>query len=562
MEDKVVLFKKQENQYNTTIYKDHFNLPKNELKPNTSDDPFSLDNIIKVKQVNFNSRKHGSFEYDNQDFNDEESFLKNYGNVFAYVTHTRKTLVIEQKEKNIAIKFYTYVRYRNPGSKYFVVRKNLMYLTFNFKRKMFYAGEIRSKLKKITGKKQSFDVRNLSYSCAGLMHSVMYMGDNVSEMHETLNLFYNTIIDKLELKIDKNLSPNGKHFLIYLKLKNIKYPDAYLNFCDFNFKLKDLRKQKNNLVSHAMDYLDLRGNNIRKIFNKNVGIDLVKIQYFYHLLGVDYFNKIKNTDIFSHSFHSNSWYRQIENDTNREYLTNTEKSNIVSLINSLTYNEQLDTIKEHVYFKERLKKHEEFVKIRAKTNDDFITEHEEWSKLLTSYKTGYVERYYGENQNKIESAIICNGEVYYPVLLKNTDQYENESIIQRNCVRTYSERADCLIMSLRKGEPNGNERLTIEYQFRKNVILNVQTKARFNQKASEEWSEVVRILGETINKFYSDGSIKLPKIIKSYKNGKRVESNAIFPKDEKISYMTPKWDNMKINSINNDYLFYGIDVLP
>ena len=562
MEDKVVLFKKQENQYNTTIYKDHFNLPKNELKPNTSDDPFSLDYPIKVTQLNFYSRKRGTFEYDDQEYKDEESFLKNYGNIFAYVTHSRQTLVIEQKEKNIAIKVFSYNRYRTPGSKYFVVRRNLKYLTFNFNKKMFYAGEITSKLKKTTGKRQTFDVRNLEQSCSSLYYQVAHILKGSCETNTFFDIFYNVIINKLQLKVDKNLSPNAKHFLIYLKIKNIKYPNAYLNFCDFHFKLKDLKKQKNNLVNYAMDYLGLRGNNIRKIFNKNVGIDLVKVQYFYHLLGVDYFNKIKNTDIFSHTFYSNSWYRINRNEINQDDITNTEKSNIVSLIDSLTYNEQLETIREHIHFKEKLKKHQEYVKIKSKTHDEFITEHEEWSKLLASYKGGYIERYYGENANNIEKTIICDKDLYYPVLLKTTEQYESESLVQRNCVRTYSQRPDCLIISLRKNSPDSTERLTIEYQYRKNKILNVQTRARFNDIASEEWVRAINVLDDTVNLFYVNKTIDLPKITKTYKNGKSVESYSIFPEEEKMHFMTPVWEDSSIYSDNNNYLFYGLDELP
>ena len=46
-------------------------------------------------------------------------------------------------------------------------------------------------------------------------------------------------------------------------------------------------------------------------------------------------------------------------------------------------------------------------------------------------------------------------------------------MLQKNCVRSYVHKPDCLIISLRKNNPTSEERLTIEYQFRKNEILNV-----------------------------------------------------------------------------------------
>ena len=48
--------------------------------------------------------------------------------------------------------------------------------------------------------------------------------------------------------------------------------------------------------------------------------------------------------------------------------------------------------------------------------DELISEHEEWSRLIQSYRTGEVERYYGE-VDVLETPIIYNDETYYPVLL-------------------------------------------------------------------------------------------------------------------------------------------------
>jgi hypothetical protein len=124
------------------------------------------------------------------------------------------------------------------------------------------------------------------------------------------------------------------------------------------------------------------------------------------------------------------------------------------------------------------------------------------------------------------------------------------------------QRADCLIISLRKNNPNGEERLTIEYQFRKNEILNVQTRARFNQMADEEWSSAIPVLNDTVKKLYKDKVIQLPKMIKTYGNGRKVESSAIFPDEEKMIYLTPEWDNPIVYSESTNYLFDDFDLLP
>jgi hypothetical protein len=425
---------------------------------------------------------------------------------------------------------------------------------------MFYAGEISSKKKKVTKKVQKFDVKNLKDGTNGLFYSFYNSLDEKS--NNTLNIFYDVICDKLNFNIDKSLPLEAKHFLIYLKIKKIKYPDTFANFINLYFKLSDLKKHKNNLVNYVMDFLDVKGNNARKILNTQLNIDTRIFSSFYHLLGVDYFNKIKNTQIFSlgsNGTYNTYWSKEI---FDTQDITNSEKSNIVSIIEKCTYWEQLQTILEHIEFKNKLAKHGEIVKIKAKNLDDFNSEHEEWSKLVASYKTGIIERYYGEKQNEIEKTIICDKDMFFPVLLKGTVDYEKESTLQKNCVRTYVQKPDCLIISLRKNNPDSDERLTIEYQFRKNEILNVQTRARFNKMADEEWSRALSILNDTVKKLYKDKVIELPKMTKTYRNGRKIETKAIFPDEEKMVYLTPEWDNPIVYSETTNYLFDDFDYLP
>lgn len=548
MEEKNVLFKHQTTNYTTSIYKPFCSIIVE--KPKEVYDLFE-EYPVKFRQTNIRG-KEGFFEFDSE-CNDENTYLENYGNPLACLNMTRNTYVIEQKEKNISIKHYYYHRYRNVNKKYFLVRKTVKYLTFNFSKKMFYAGEISSKRKKVTKKVQKFDVKNLKDGTNGLFYTLSYTLLEKSE--EIINIFYNVICDKLNFNIDKNLPLEAKHFLIYLKIKKIKYPDTFANFINLYFKLSDVKKHKNNLVNYVMNFLDVKGNNARKILNTQLNINTPMFSNFYHLLGVDYFNKIKNTQIFS--LGGDGTYNTYWPNERFDFpqITNSEKSNIISIIEKCTYSEQLQTILEHIEFKNKLAKHGEIVKLRAKNLDEFISEHEEWSKLVASYKTGIIERYYGEKQNEIEKTIICDKDIFFPVLLKGTTDYESESTLQRNCVRTYVEKPDCLIISLRKNNPFSEERLTIEYQFRRNEISNVQTRARFNQIAGEEWNRSISILNDTVKKLYKDKVIQLPKMTKTYRNGRKVETKAIFPDEEKMIYLTPKWDNDTVYSNNMNYLF-------
>jgi hypothetical protein len=187
----------------------------------------------------------------------------------------------------------------------------------------------------------------------------------------------------------------------------------------------------------------------------------------------------------------------------------------------------------------------EEVKFKFTNISSFNLEHEEFSRLLQSYRKGEVERFYG-NIDSLEKPIEHEGETYYPVLLRKTSDYEEESQHQRNCVRTYAERPECLIFSIRKESTDGDERITVEYQYRHNEILNVQERAKFNEMPSLEFSQVAKIQLANINLMYKLETLKLPKLIKKYRSGKVIEQQSTFRSLEhegtKVIAMTPRWD--------------------
>jgi hypothetical protein len=103
-----------------------------------------------------------------------------------------------------------------------------------------------------------------------------------------------------------------------------------------------------------------------------------------------------------------------------------------------------------------------------------------------------------------------------------------------------------LIFSIRKGSTNGDERITVEYQYRNNEILNVQERAKFNEMPSLEFSQVANIQLANINLLYKLGTLKLPKLVKKYRSGKVIEQESTFRSLEhegtKVVAMTPRWD--------------------
>jgi len=543
MSDMTVLFKEEFKRYETSIYH-NFNSIEN--KKEVDDDDLFLTKTEFVP-------KQGVFKYSHTEIG-EESFVKNYGNPFATPIMCKKTLVIEENESKIALKLYTYRSSRDQGKKYYKVRRVIDYLTFNFKRKLFYSGFLNLKKKRKVGSRMSINKTDIT--SIDIIRKISFFDENNDynkdkRLTNCLNIFLNRIIDRLNLNINTENSIKKNYYEIILKIAGVKYPNAFEKFASYYTPKKEIKKFDNNLVTWFMKKHNLKGSKIRNLLNMYENIDIDIILNLYNIFGIDLFNKIENKSLLTRtnqSIYVNGWWG---NDTSYNKLSKSEKENIIKIINTTSADEVLNSLNDHVSFKEQLKKYGEYVKINAKTYDEYVTEHSDWSSLLQSYKTGDVTRNYGEDANLIEKPIHYDGNTYYPVLLTKTGEYEMESSHQSNCVRTYSEKPHCFIVSLRKENKNGSERATIEFQFRRNQLVIVQKLGRFNKSLSPEWTSPINELNEFANYLYSKGMIKLPTMNKTYRNGKTKFSVAKFDDDDKILHLVPVWDN---EEQTNNYL--------
>lgn len=506
-------------------------------------------------------KKSGRFYYDEL-FLSEEEFVKNFGNPFAQVDFSRQRVFIEEGEDSISIKAQYYHKWRTVGKRFFVVRKQTNYLSFSFKTKMFYYGVFKGKNKKKIGNSMKVDpsyrsIRDLEYTL---------------KIHESVRsesyfyFFLEKIWDRLGLGNPQNFetkNPFTHYSLTKYLIKGVKIPNNWIQYTDIFVPIKTLRSCDMNLVDGVMKMLKLKGSKVKRILNETQSVNFDRLTGLYNLLGIDRFNKLPDK-IFNYQFTNDRygyiveenpaggqhWYcmydeHQKDFKSNLPDLTSKEKDRILHLSEHLddgVYN----TLIEHLRFKKKLLELGEDVKLRFESRSQFNEEHEEFSRLLSSYSRGEIERYYGEIDS-LESPILHQGETYYPVLLRKTIDYEKESQHQRNCVRTYAERPDCIIFSIRKGSNIAEERITVEYRFTKNEILNVQERARFNEMPNETFSEVAKIQLANINLLYKIGTLKLPKMIKRYRSGKVVEQNATFEIDfdngTRVIPMTPRWDH-------------------
>jgi len=167
----------------------------------------------------------------------------------------------------------------------------------------------------------------------------------------------------------------------------------------------------------------------------------------------------------------------------------------------------------------------------------------------------------------VEIPITVNGEIYYPKVLTNSDEYNNESTVQTNCVRTYVDRPDCFIVSLRKGGLDSHERLTNEYALTvvddELKITRVQTKAKRNSEPDISWLDALLILDGKVNDLHKRKLFTLPQKDVEFKLGLGKHAEAIIYKYD--NYSTIIWDEklaeMGLHGSISNYQ-YEFDDLP
>jgi hypothetical protein len=190
-------------------------------------------------------------------------------------------------------------------------------------------------------------------------------------------------------------------------------------------------------------------------------------------------------------------------------LSKSEKLNFFEIY-KLYYRKLVNyhTISDHIRFYTFLKNLEP-VKWKSKTHDEFTQEHYNWSEKYNHYTNGDFTRIYNPIfVEKVNEVILTKDGPYFPEVLITSKRYNNESFFQNNCVKTYIKRINSLLISLRRGEGDLEERASIEYDIVPLVWSNgefefklnrVQTLGKFNHRLDSSWDDVLVKLDERIS---------------------------------------------------------------
>jgi hypothetical protein len=335
--------------------------------------------------------------------------------------------------------------------------------------------------------------------------------------------------------------------------KKIKYPNNYNVFLS-TFSLtklrKHLKKNDNRMVDALMGQFELRGDKVKKAMHQCENFNVQLLVSSYKLFGESWINQKENLVLYllNSSVHTPSFNEETVKDFSKEELK--KIFNIFILVyvkNSINY----FTFMDHIRLFSELKNFGETVKWMSKNEKEFSDEHIELTEKLSYYTRGYYKRIYPKNLiDSIPEYFTMDEEKYYPVLLTDSKEYNEESLLQSNCVKTYIGKSSAIIISLRKNEKSSDERGTIEYNLSKKTdgqifVSRVQYLGKFNQRLDETWSDSLNRLDDIIKKIFHNSNIEMVKLTKLCANGKEFFSDSEWSSDGILRWTYNNIDNEK-----------------
>lgn len=478
----------------------------------------------------------------------KEDFLKNYGNIICRVEEDSVTIVVEEYDDKISIKLFNKKRVRYVGNRFFQVTKTLNYLTVNTRTKNIYYGALTNyhkKTKRYSMIRKNFFVNSPMNIILNRANTILRLNFATTNNQEILSDICNSFFKKLLTNYNhvKNYNPDEFLFKYYLEQRNIKYPNNFMVFKNlFNtdgvskILKKNLKNNDNRLVDSIMKTFNLRGDIIKKTLH-----NINEFDYSSYETCVSFFgDKVKQDyDILLTLFNNNIKLPVIDNNFSKK-----ENNKIYKIFKEFVLTKKIHntTFIDHLFMYQAIKNYGETdLQWQSDSLLSFKAEHLDWTEKISNYRTGTYERIYPETIKKGLKPIEDSGFIYYPILLETSKDYNLESSIQSNCVRTYINKTS-IIISLRQGSIDSEERATLEYHIKKdndNLKINrIQSLGKHNSLLDQNWDKPLNKLDDIVNKWLKKEFTY--SIVKKSNNGRETFSEI------NLSGETINWDNKEI----------------
>lgn len=516
---KLVLYKKSFQKYWTNLHRDRSHLPNNEIW----DGKHPIFSSVAI-------------------FSDENSFKENIKNPLCSVTQNSLMVVVERFENKVCIKFFNNSFIRNVGRPWFKVSKNVKYISVNLNNGNIYSGEIlnyqkkRACVKRVRVNYFAENPLSLFFSNLKNLLSQYTTEENYGIATEACKLF----LQEIDGGKIQNLTLNNRLFRFYLDKKGFKYPDNFHIYAkDFwgDFR-KKMKKNNNKIVDTFMYIHEISGKKLKKVLHNVQNLNVENYKSAVRLFGEQWVTQDEN---LLHTLLSSENNFSVTKELAEQFKNFSSPKEIKRAFIFFKKNleeQEVDswTLTDHFRLYVQLKKYGD-TEVEWKSYGDskfFRGEHLDWSDKVTFYRKGFYERKYPDYFLDYLKPIEVSAESFFPVLLTNSSEYNDESAIQSNCVKSYIGYPSTLIVSFRKGDSNSFDRLTIEYRVQKTpniplVYINrVQTRSKYNQNFSDEWIEPLRVLDERMTSMIEDRKFQTYKLKKTCSNGVELESDTEF----------------------------------
>lgn len=513
-----------------------------------------LDRDRKISEDNFDNKRRFLFKYKEAN-SSEDFYIQNYGNPIVSVRRDNVMVVVENNEDKVSIKLFISSRERIVGVSWFKKETKVIFITVNRKTGDVYSGSLINYHKK---RKCTKTLRR-NYFWGDPLRAIMVtskhlMNDFFPEqsgaiINEAVSVFMNQIDEREGFD---NLSFEQRLLKYYLDKRNVKYPNNFTIFYNQPTSqiTKHLKKVDNKLVDAFMKCHGLSGKKLKKILHICDELNVGAYKRVRDFFGDDWLNQ--DEEMIRACFNAKDIVLVFPEEV-KEMMSDEEKRRVYSMLKQVMIHNNIDswTFNDHLRIYHELKMHGENVKWLSGKNSDkeFRQEHLDWSDKLQHYKRGHYERIYPKYfYDKISQPI----DGYYPVILDNTTNYNEESATQSNCVKTYIGRPASFIVSLRKGSTDSEDRVTIEYHSimkdGKIDTSRIQTLGKYNNRLSEDWDEVLLKLDKIVLSSFHNKKYETPSIIKKCMNGAKFDSDSYFDENGQL-----KWTFNRIES--NGYYF-------
>jgi hypothetical protein len=445
--------------------------------------------------------------------NDEETYVKNFANPMASVSYHLMSFYIERTGDKLSIKIYDKTKTRLRGTSYFKQRNHMWFYTVNVVTGDFYAGKLLNYQNKI--KRTRVVRRNCFYEVTILTMldvinnffnlKIKNKDERDEHVNYLLNIFKYELMTNLETKIFLPSSPIKLIYLFYLTKKGIKYPNNVYQFTqilgNLNYlpTMKEFKKCNMKYVDAFMLRNNLKGDKVKKILHEVKFVNLGWYRLAVNLFGTEWVHQ--DSELMKKLFDNQNHVNSTQPDTDIFEWSLSEKKKCFNMFHYFI-NESyslMSTFIDHIKMINYLKNVGEDVKWEAKDIVSFTTEHEFLTELKQSYMVGKYTRIYSDGFINEFKEFNVNNFNYTPIVLRTSDEYNEESSYQRNCVRGYVDRASSFVISLRQGE----DRATIEYEISissgKYRMKRVQSLGKHNIPLSESWLEPLDILDKMVD---------------------------------------------------------------